>query len=323
MTTVHQNLPRNVPNPKQNLQFDIAEYALAGSAAVCAGLFTNPLEVMKVRMQLQGELHARGKHAVHYRHVFHAGYVIAKHDGILALQAGLAPALWFQLCLNGFRLGSYQVIDNSGLIRDDNGQIIFYRNVVAGGLCGATGAFLGSPLYLIKTHLQARAASEIAFGHQHQHTGMIHAFRTIWKDGGVRGLFRGSTSSLPRACCGSMAQLTSFAYCKQMLAKHAAFKDRPITIAFAASMVGGVITAFAMTPFDLISTRLYNQGVDKNGKGLLYQGYFDCVRKIHNAEGALAFYKGFGACYFRLGPHTVLTLMFWDTFKDYYNRYVR
>ena len=81
------------------------DFAIGGAAAVCAGFFTNPLEVMKTRMQLQGELRSRGHHAVHYKNVFHAGYVIAKHDGILALQAGLVPGLWFQLVLNGYRFG--------------------------------------------------------------------------------------------------------------------------------------------------------------------------------------------------------------------------
>lgn len=81
------------------------EFALGGLAAMGAGFFTNPLEVIKTRMQLQGELSARNKYVVQYKNVFHGGYIIAKHDGILALQAGLVPGLWFQLCLNGFRLG--------------------------------------------------------------------------------------------------------------------------------------------------------------------------------------------------------------------------
>lgn len=81
------------------------EFALGGLAAVGAGFFTNPLEVIKTRMQLQGELSARSKYVVQYKNFLHAGYVIAKHDGILSLQAGLVPGLWFQLCLNGFRLG--------------------------------------------------------------------------------------------------------------------------------------------------------------------------------------------------------------------------
>lgn len=81
------------------------DFVIGGAAAVCAGFFTNPLEVVKTRMQLQGELASRGKHAVHYKNLFHAAFVVAKHDGILALQAGLVPASLFQLSINSVRFG--------------------------------------------------------------------------------------------------------------------------------------------------------------------------------------------------------------------------
>ena len=42
---------------------------IGGSAACCTGIFTNPLDVVKIRMQLQGELKARGQHTVHYRYM--------------------------------------------------------------------------------------------------------------------------------------------------------------------------------------------------------------------------------------------------------------
>lgn len=82
------------------------EFVIGGAAAMGACLFTNPLEVLKTRLQLQGELKEKGTHAVHYKNVFHAGYVVAKNDGILALQKGLGPALVVQLLLNGARLGN-------------------------------------------------------------------------------------------------------------------------------------------------------------------------------------------------------------------------
>lgn len=81
------------------------DFLIGGTAAVGAGFFTNPLEVLKTRMQLQGELRAKGEHAIYYRNVLHAGYVVAKNDGILALQKGLTPALLVQLVMNGMRLG--------------------------------------------------------------------------------------------------------------------------------------------------------------------------------------------------------------------------
>lgn len=61
---------------------------------------------------------------------------------------------------------------------------------------------------------------------------------------------------------------------------------------------------------------------DAKGKGVLYENYMDCVIKIYKSEGVLAFYKGIGPMYLRLGPHTVLCLVFWDHLRSLYNRYV-
>lgn len=69
--------------------------------------------------------------------------------------------------------------------------------------------------------------------------------------------------------------------------------------AFCASLISGIFVSISMSPFDLIATRFYNQGVDANGKGILYKSLFDCVRKIHAEEGVIGFYKGWTANYFR------------------------
>lgn len=64
-------------------------------------------------------------------------------------------------------------------------------------------------------------------------------------------------------------------------------------------------------------------GVDSKGKGLLYSGIFDCVKKIWKTEGFLGFYKGLFANYIRLGPHTVLCLVFWDHLKAIHDEFFR
>lgn len=128
---------------------DVIEFILAGFAGCGAGIFTNPLEVIKTRMQLQGELKARGQHAVFYKNSLHAAYAIAKSDGILALQSGLVPGLWYQFVMNGFRLGSYQIFVNLGFTDDKDGNYSFTRRVLAGAIAGVIGTAIGSPLYLV------------------------------------------------------------------------------------------------------------------------------------------------------------------------------
>lgn len=50
---------------------------IAGVAAATAGAICNPLEVVKIRMQLQGELKARGQYAVHYRWVSYFANIVS------------------------------------------------------------------------------------------------------------------------------------------------------------------------------------------------------------------------------------------------------
>jgi len=86
-------------------------------------------------------------------------------------------------------------------------------------------------------------------------------------------------------------------------------------------MTSGVFVVMMMTPFDVVSTRLYNQGTDAAGRGLLYRGVADCFVRTFAAEGVWGFYKGCGASFFRLGPHTVLSLVFWNQLQVAYQHF--
>jgi len=255
---------------------------------------------------------------VHYRNVFHAFYTIARYDGIAALQKGLVPGLYYQIVMNGLRLGSYQILTNAGFTRNQNGSLHYGKCMLAGAMSGCTGAFFGSPMYMIKTQLQAEAAETIAVGTQHHHKGFIHAVRITIAQHGFLGLWRGVTGALPRVTVGSAAQLSSFSKAKEEITNRRIFPEGSIFTSLTASMVGSVFVVVAMTPFDVISTRLYNQNVTADGRGTLYSGFLDCSFKIFKKEGLFGFYKGIGASYFRLGPHTILSLVFWDKLRGFY-----
>jgi solute carrier family 25 protein 34/35 len=71
---------------------------------------------------------------------------------------------------------------------------------------------------------------------------------------------------------------------------------------FAASMICGFLVCCAMNPFDVISTRMYNQKVDPVTKvGVLYKNPVDCLVKMVQTEGVSGLYKGFAAHYLRIG----------------------
>ncbi|XP_008331692.1 solute carrier family 25 member 35 [Cynoglossus semilaevis] len=290
------------------------DFVLSGVAACGACVFTNPLEVVKTRMQLQGELRSRGTYQVYYRNVFHAFYTIGKVDGLAGLQKGLVPGLVYQFLMNGVRLGSFAIIESAGYIHTD-GRVSAVKTTVAGAVAGVAGAVMGSPVYLVKTHLQSQAASTIAVGHQYQHQGMIHGLAAIYREHGILGLWRGSSAAVPRVSVGSSAQLCTFSSSKELVNDLQVFPKDSWLVALSAGMMSSVVVVLAMTPFDVISTRLYNQPVDATGKGQLYKGFAECFSKTLRREGVTGLYKGLGASYFRLGPHTILSLFFWDELR--------
>lgn len=104
-----------VPAKKRSL---LTEFGLGATASMTACLFTNPIEVVKTRMQVQGELASRAAgEAKAYKNAFHGFWAVGRKEGLRGLQAGLAPALLYQLCMNGTRLGS---CNSNGVVQDHN-----------------------------------------------------------------------------------------------------------------------------------------------------------------------------------------------------------
>lgn len=122
-------------------------------AAVGAVWCTNPADVLKIRLQLQGELSAKGTYQKMYRNTVHAAYVIAKTEGMFALQAGIMPAMGFQVILNGLRLGAYHAARRHGLTTNENGDANVTKTALVSGTSSAVGAVISSPLFMVRTNM--------------------------------------------------------------------------------------------------------------------------------------------------------------------------
>lgn len=79
------------------------DFIIGGIAGAGASAFTTPMDVVKTRLQLQGELQSPTETKKKYRGTFHAMYVILMKDGLKGLQKGLAPAIIIGFVVNSVR----------------------------------------------------------------------------------------------------------------------------------------------------------------------------------------------------------------------------
>ncbi|VVT58644.1 uncharacterized protein SAPINGB_P006312 [Magnusiomyces paraingens] len=279
---------------------------LAGGVAACGAVtVTNPIELIKTRMQLQGELAARGEVKKVYTGLFQGLVTIIKHEGILGIQRGLFAAYIYQIGLNGCRIGLYEPLRNIlnplwGLKLDAQSIPV---NVVAGAGSGIMGAIMGSPFYLVKTRMQSYSPV-FQIGAQTHYKSVWHALKTVYRAEGFRGLYRGVDAAILRTGAGSSVQLPIYYHTKKLI-EHYDIPDGPIRH-FGASAASGLGVCIVMNPWDVLMTRMYNQ------KGNLYKNPIDCLIKTVSIEGPLALYKGFIPHLMRIGPHTVIMLMFME-----------
>ncbi|ODV90049.1 hypothetical protein CANCADRAFT_1780 [Tortispora caseinolytica NRRL Y-17796] len=294
----------SIPEPvlAQKKQISTLGGFIGGAIAACGAVtVTNPVEMVKTRMQLQGELSGTNAKKV-YTGLFQALRVIYKNEGIRGWQRGLTAAYIYQIGLNGSRLGFYEPIrqgTSSVFYGDQNNRM--WTSVFAGATSGIIGAVLGSPFYLIKTRMQSYSPT-LPVGQQTYYKSVLHGLISVYKTEGIRGLYRGVDAAIFRTGSGSSVQLPIYNYAKTMLLEHNLVQEGP-TLHLLSSTASGFGVCVVMNPGDVLLTRMYNQ----HGKSL-YKNPVDCLVKTVRSEGIAALYKGFFAHLMRIGPHTILTL---------------
>ncbi|KAH7881012.1 oxaloacetate carrier [Lentinula edodes] len=299
-------------------------FILGGIAACIAVTISNPAEVIKTRLQLQGELAKEGAIRV-YQHAPDAFVKTWKNEGIKGLQRGLGPAYMYQILLNGSRLGFYEPFRRgiNELVGRSSEEQIPITSVLAGASSGAVGASLGNPLFLIKARMQAYSPA-LPVGAQHYYKNSFDALSTIFRAERFRGLVRGIDAAILRTSMGSSVQLPSYNFTKYQLVKRGILPDNSAWTFLASSFVSGACVCVVMQPADTALTRMYNQPTIRNAEGkivgALYKNPIDCLWKTFKTEGVRGWYKGSTAHFLRIAPHTIVTLTANDLIINLYKK---
>lgn len=299
-----------------------------GIASIVAGCSTHPLDLIKVRMQLQGESHvptqalptlrpalafnsasatiANAPPAVHIPPPPRVGPVsvgirIVQAEGVVALFSGVSATVLRQTLYSTTRMGLYDVLKQKWS-DPDSGNMPLVRKIAAGLVAGGIGAAVGNPADVAMVRMQADGRLPVS--ERRNYRGVVDAITRMSKQEGVTSLWRGSALTVNRAMIVTASQLASYDQIKETILEKGVMKDglgTHVTASFAA----GFVAAVASNPVDVIKTRVMNMKVE-GGTAPPYAGALDCAVKTVRAEGPMALYKGFIPTISRQGPFTVV-----------------
>jgi solute carrier family 25 (mitochondrial oxoglutarate transporter), member 11 len=277
-----------------------------GLAGMTATVVIQPVDMIKVRLQLAGEGQKTGPKPTALgitRNIIASGKV-------LDLYTGLSAGLLRQAVYTTARLGIFDTFMTAAKSRaEDQGRnVSFGERALSGLTAGGLAAMVGNPADLALIRMQSDGLKPVES--RANYRSVIDALSRISKSEGVAALWAGATPTVVRAMALNLGQLAFFSESKSQLKAHTTLT--PQTQTFAASAIAGFFASFLSLPFDFVKTRLQKQQKNPQTGELPYKGLLHCARKVVQEEGWLRFYRGFGTYYVRIAPHAMVTLIVAD-----------
>ncbi|EPS59119.1 hypothetical protein M569_15688 [Genlisea aurea] len=180
------------------------------------------------------------------------------------------------------------------------------KYLVAGGVAGATSRTATAPLDRLKVMLQVETA----------HASVGAAVRSIWKEGGALGFFRGNGINVMKVAPESAIKFYTF----EMLKGIFGGADGEIGTAgrLAAGGLAGAVAQTVIYPMDLVKTRLQTHVCERAEVPSLRR----LSKDILFQEGPRAFYRGLIPSLLGIIPYAGIDLAVYETLKDMSKKYV-
>lgn len=271
--------------------------ALAGATArVCVA----PLDVIKIRLQVQVERGASGK----YRGLADATRTILREEGARAMWAGTVPALLLWVPYTAIQFTVLNKFKEAARERErakPGSTAGLPVSFIGGAAAGSVATVATYPFDVIRTLLASQ-------GHPKVYNNVFDAALGVVRERGVaKGLYAGVSVTLAEIVPASAVQFGSYAALKSNLPEVFGEND------FACGFAAGTIARLVIHPLDVVKKRFqvagfsrslaYGQRVDAGA----YKSFFAAVRTIARSEGVSGFYKGLTPSLIKSAPASAIT----------------
>ncbi|XP_059156158.1 mitochondrial carnitine/acylcarnitine carrier protein-like [Physella acuta] len=278
-----------MPKPKPSAPKD---FIAGGFGGVCTVIAGHPLDTIKVRLQTMPKP-APGQPPL-FTGTFDCLMKTIKKEGFFGLYKGMAAPITgvapiFAVCFLGFGIGKR-------IQQKHEGEELTYPQLFkAGMLAGVFTTVIMAPGERIKCLLQIQQEANVK---DRKYKGPVDCAKKIYKEGGIRSVYRGSVATLLRDVPATGMYFTSYEWLQRILTPEG--HDRSEIGIWRTLFAGGMAGIFNWSvaiPADVLKSRLQTAP-----HGTYPNGIRDVVKHIMKEEGVRSFYKGFTPIMLRAFP---------------------
>lgn len=175
----------------------------------------------------------------------------------------------------------------------------------AAGLFSAVPmTFITAPFERVKVILQIQGQKELKPGEKPRYSGGLDVVKQLYKEGGIRSVYRGSLMTFARDGPGSAAYFATYEVIKRRLTpKDESGKPGKLSLpaVMAAGGAAGVAMWIPVFPVDTIKSRLQSAEGNPSISGT--------ISELYRRGGVKAFFPGFGPAIARAVPANAATFL--------------
>ncbi|XP_037946100.1 mitochondrial folate transporter/carrier [Teleopsis dalmanni] len=284
------------------------EHLVAGiSGGVTSTLVLHPLDLIKIRFAVND---GRTAAVPQYRGLGSAFSTIFRQEGFRGLYRGVTPNVWGSGSSWGLYFMFYNTIKTFVQGGNTTQPLGPTMHMLIAAESGVLTLLLTNPIWVVKTRLCLQYGGEnVAAGSKSavEYRGMVHGLSHIYREEGVRGLYRGFVPGMFGVSHGAL----QFMVYEELKNNYNEYRKLPIDtklatsdyLAFAA--ISKLIAAATTYPYQVIRARLQDHHHS-------YTGTWDCIKQTWRYEGLKGFYKGVKPSMIRVVPACMMTFVVYE-----------
>lgn len=183
------------------------------------------------------------------------------------------------------------------------------KQAFAGGVAGVVTRFVCQPLDVLKIRFQLQV--EPLGCQKSKYVSLAQATRTIFKDEGLHGFWKGHNPGQVLSILYGVTQFWAYEECKDYAKQLNIYHPHENVMNFMCGSIAGALGTAAVTPVDVIRTRLIAQDTARG-----YPNTFRAFMTICRVEGYRGLYRGLGLSIIQVAPLTGINFM---TYKFFCN----